>query len=71
MSDGQRLNPNITLGLCRLPSHQQLRSLVSTTIDKETDRSGYRTRYPQHGSRVVPRFQGMSDDANILAATFR
>ena len=26
--------PNITLGL---PSHRQLRSLVSTTVDKETD----------------------------------
>ena len=38
---------NIALGLT---SPRQLRSLVSTTVDKETDRSGYRTRYPQHGS---------------------
>ena len=28
----------------------QLKSLVSTTVDKETDRSGYQTRDPQHGS---------------------
>ena len=47
MSEGQSLNPNITLGL---PSHRQLRSLVSTTVGKETDLGGYRTRYPQHGS---------------------
>ena len=47
MSEGQSLNPKITLGL---PSHRQLRYLVSTTVDKETDRSWYRTRDPQHGS---------------------
>ena len=47
MSEGQSLNSNTTLSL---PSHRQLRSLVSTTVDKETDRSGYRARDPQHGS---------------------
>ena len=36
MSEGQSLNSNITLGL---PSHRKLRSLVSTTVDKETDRT--------------------------------